>query len=179
MKKILIAASLAAALVVAPASAPAKPDESEKDAAKAQCKAERGKSRVTREAFKATYHSFSRCVSENAAEEETENETAHKNAAKECKAERDDDPAAFRTEYGENKNGKNAFGKCVSEKAREGKAEMDAEDAQEAKEFRNAAKACAAERKTMGDEMFAETYGENKNGKNAFGKCVSRKTRAS
>jgi hypothetical protein len=178
MKRILIATGVAVALVL-PTGAVAKPDQAEKNAAKAECKAERGKSRATREAFRAKYDDFSACVRKNAAEEEAENESAHKNAAKECKAERDADPAAFRTEYGDNENGKNAFGKCVSEKAREGKAEMDAEDAEEAAEFRNAAKECAAERETMGDDVFTDTYGENKNGKNAFGKCVSRKTRAS
>jgi len=39
-----------------------------------------------------------------------------KNAAKECKAERKADPVAFKEKYGTNKNGKNAFGKCVSSK---------------------------------------------------------------
>jgi PKD domain len=41
-----------------------------------------------------------------------------KNAAKECKAEREDDPDAFKEKYGTNKNGKNAFGKCVSSKSK-------------------------------------------------------------
>ena len=177
MKTILLAAGLAVTLAI-PTGGFAKPDQSEKNAAKAQCKAERGKSDATREAFNAKYRGVSHCVRQNAAEEEAENETAHKNAAKECKAEREADPEAFK-EYGTNKNGKNAFGKCVSEKAKEKKAEMDAEDAQDVAEFKNAAKKCAAERETMGDEIFAETYGENENGKNAFGKCVSRKTRAS
>ena len=43
------------------------------------------------------------------------------NAAKECRAERGDTDAtreAFREQYGTNKNGKNAFGKCVSQTAR-------------------------------------------------------------
>jgi hypothetical protein len=42
-----------------------------------------------------------------------------KNAANECKAERAADAAAFTKKYGTNKNGKNAYGKCVSAKARE------------------------------------------------------------
>ncbi|HEX8103699.1 MAG TPA: hypothetical protein VF533_13870 [Solirubrobacteraceae bacterium] len=37
----------------------------------------------------------------------------------------------------------------------------------------NAAQACKAEQKAMGEETFAQTYGTNKNKKNAFGKCVS------
>jgi hypothetical protein len=40
---------------------------------------------------------------------------------------------------------------------------------------KNAAKECAAERREMGRDAFAEQYGTNKNGRNAFGKCVSRK----
>jgi hypothetical protein len=161
MKKILAATVMAAALVV-PTGAAAKPDQSERKAAKAECKAERGKTSATREAFRTKYRGFRDCVRRNAAEEEAENETAHRNAAKECKA--------------EGLHGR-AYGKCVSTTAREKKAEMDAEDAQEAKEFRNAAKKCAAEREEMGAEAFAEEYGTNRNGKNAFGKCVSQKAR--
>ena len=61
---------------------------------------------------------------------------ATKNAAKACKAERAGDPAAFTANYGTNKNGngkttsgngKNAFGKCVSAKAKELKDEVEAE----------------------------------------------------
>ena len=167
-----------AALLVVPTGAVAKPDKSEKETAKAECKAERGKTRATREAFQDKYKGFSDCVRQTAEEEEAENESAHKNAAQECKAERSEDPDAFKETYGTNKNGKNAFGKCVSGRAQENKAEMDAEDAQDAQEFKNAAKACAAEREEMGTEAFAEEYGTNENGKNAFGKCVSRKVRA-
>ena len=177
MKKILAAGVLAAVLVV-PTGAVAKPDKSEKENAKAECKAERGKTSATREAFRDKYKGFSDCVRQTAEEEEAENESAHKNAAQECKAERSEDPDAFKETYGENKNGKNAFGKCVSGKAKDKKAEMDADDAEDAQEFKNAAKACAAEREEMGTEAFAEEYGTNKNGKNAFGKCVSRKVRA-
>jgi hypothetical protein len=176
MKKILTACVLAAALVV-PTGAVAKPDKSEKQAAKAECRDERGNTSATREAFRTKYKGFSDCVRQTAQEEEAENESAHKNAAKECKAERSEDAAAFKETYGTNENGKNAFGKCVSGKAKEKKAEMDAEDAEDAQERKNAAKACAAEREEMGDEAFGEEYGTNENGKNAFGKCVSQKVR--
>jgi hypothetical protein len=172
--KILAVIGLAAVLVL-PTGAIAKPNNAEKSAARAQCKDERGKTRATREAFKAKYHSFSRCVRQNAAEEDAENKEARENAAHECKAERTADPAAFQENYGDNKNGKNAFGKCVSQKAHENKAEEDAEDAQEVEEFKNAAKACAAERREMGREAFADEHGTNENGRNAFGKCVSEK----
>jgi hypothetical protein len=176
MKTILIVVGLAAALAV-PAAAQAKPTNADKRAAIAQCKAERGKSHATREAFKAKYHSFSRCVRQNAAEEKAQREASQTNAAKECKAERDADPAAFQQKYGTNHNGKNAFGKCVSSKAKEHKAEMDAQDQQEAKDFKNAAKECAAEREKVGEEAFASKYGTNRNGRNAFGKCVSSKSK--
>jgi hypothetical protein len=42
-------------------------------------------------------------------------------------------------------------------------------------EVKNAAKECKAERADLGAEAFANKYGSNKNRKNAFGKCVSRK----
>jgi hypothetical protein len=178
MTKVFIAIGIVTALLF-PAGAAAKPDHEEKQAAKAECKAERGKTRATRQAFRANYQGFADCVRQNAAEEEAENEEAKENAAQECKAERSEDPLAFREKYGTNKNGKNAFGKCVSGKASEKKAEMDAEDAQEAAEFRNAAKECAAEREEMGREEFRERYGTNRNKRNAFGKCVSTKTQES
>jgi hypothetical protein len=185
MKSILITIGLAGALVL-PAGATAKPNETNKSAAKRQCQAERGQSHATLEAFKAKYHSFNRCARHNAAEEETESEAAHKNAAKQCKAERSDPSFAathenksFEQFYGTNKNGKNAYGKCVSKKAKEQKAEMDTKDQQETHEFKNAAKECASERAEIGLEAFAAKYGTNHNKRNAFGKCVTRKTKES
>jgi hypothetical protein len=183
MTKGFIVIGVIAALLL-PATAAAKPNRAERQAAKAECKAERGKTRDTRKAFKAKYHSFRACVRQKAAEEEAENDKAHKNAAKECRAERSEDPAAFREKYGTNENKKNAFGKCVSQKASEKKAALDAEDEEDAEdaedeedadESKNAAQECAAER-DQDPAAFQEKYGENKNGKNAFGKCVSSKT---
>lgn len=174
MKKILLILGLMAVLAP-PGTATAKPDAGEQRAAEHQCKAERGKSKATREAFRAKYGSMHRCMRRNAAEEEAENEAAHKDAAKECKAERADpefaeghDGKTFEEFYGTNKNLKNAYGKCVSAKAREHKQDMDDEDEDEAEEFKNAAKECAAERGDRGSEAF---------GQNAFGKCVSAKVR--
>ena len=118
---------------------------------------------------------MSRCVRRRAAEEEDERGRARRNAARDCKAERKlMGREAFAEEHGTNENGRNAFGKCVSALAKEHKAAMDREDKQEAAELRNAAKRCAAERRTMGREKFAEEYGTNRNKRNAFGKCVSR-----
>jgi hypothetical protein len=185
MKTILIAV-LGAALLVLPAGAVAKPDHGDKRAAIKQCKAERGKTKATRKAFKAKYHSFSRCVRQNAAEERAEKQAALKNAAKECKAERADadfpathDGKSFAEFYGTGKHGKNAYGKCVSQKAREHKQAADEADKQEVQAFKNAAQQCAAERSDSGfpaahgGKSFDEFYGTNPNKRNAFGKCVS------
>jgi hypothetical protein len=44
--------------------------------------------------------------------------SAENNAAKACRSERAQDPTAFKNKYGTNANKSNAFGKCVSDKAR-------------------------------------------------------------
>ncbi|HVE69665.1 MAG TPA: hypothetical protein VNB64_13905 [Solirubrobacteraceae bacterium] len=92
--------------------------------------------------------------------------------AQQCRAERTAmGDANFRTTYGTNANRSNAFGKCVAKHAR-------AEDANTA----NAARQCRAERNdanfaaTHGGKTFAQFYGTNANGRNAFGKCVSAKS---
>jgi hypothetical protein len=166
MKTSLIAI-LGAAVLVLPAGAVAKPDGgADKRAAIKQCKAERGKTKATREAFKATYHSFSRCVRQTTAEERAERRAARRAAAKECKE----------------LHGK-AYGQCVSAKAREHKAAEDKADAQQVQAFKNAAKECAAERSdpafaaAHGGKTFQEFYGTNRNKRNAFGKCVSGKSK--
>jgi hypothetical protein len=174
MNRITVVIGIMAALAL-PAVAAAKPpvDKENRQAALAQCKTERGSTKATHEAFKGRYHSMSRCVRQNAAEEAAEEATALKNASKECAAERKADSKAFTEKYGTNRNKRNAFGKCVSSKAKAKKAEMDAKDAEEVAEFKNAAKKCAAERKPDPD-AFAEKYGTNENNRNAFGKCVSK-----
>ena len=93
-----------------------------------------------------------------------------KNAAKACKAERESmGLQRFKDEYGTNANKANAFGKCVSGKAKK------AEEQEEARE--NAAKKCKAERESMGLQRFKDEYGTNANNANAFGKCVSKKAK--
>jgi len=91
-----------------------------------------------------------------------------KNASKQCRAERTASGAEnFKVKYGTNKNGKNAFGKCVSRTAR-----LSKEEAKEQKSELRAQRACRTEQEA--DRVaFTEKYGTNKNGKNAFGKCVS------
>jgi hypothetical protein len=97
-------------------------------------------------------------------------QSAEKNAAKKCKAERESmGLQQFKDEYGTNANKANAFGKCVSQKAKK------AEEQEEARE--NAAKKCKAERESMGLQQFKDEYGTNANKANAFGKCVSEKAK--
>jgi hypothetical protein len=104
--------------------------------------------------------------------------TDKSNAAKECKALRKAmGEVNFAKTYGTNKNGRNAFGKCVSKKARE-------EATERADALKNAAKQCKSEQAdanfaaTHGGKTFDQFYGTNKNGKNAYGKCVSTKAKA-
>ncbi len=181
MKQALIACA-AGALLVAP-GATAKPTQTDRTNAAKECRAERGSTDATREAFRVKYgtnengkNAFGRCVSGTSEEEEAEREDAVMNAAKECKAEREADAVLFAETHGTNKNGRNAFGKCVSSKAKENKAEEDAEDAEEAEERKSAAKVCAAERATD-EDVFADKYGTNAGNRNAFGKCVSQTAR--
>jgi hypothetical protein len=138
-------------------------------------------------------NAFGKCVSRKSREEARERRSAKRHAAKDCKAEQDDpnfaashDGKSFGEFYGTNTNskgkgkGRNAFGKCVSSKAKENKAEADEKDKQKI----NAAKACRAEQNdpdftsTHDGKSFDEFYGTNENDENAFGKCVSGKARA-
>lgn len=177
MTKITVISGLALALVLpAGAAAAPQPDTGDKRAAKTECKTLRGGTDATREAFRTLYRNFGACVSSKAREEAREEKTAHTNASKECKAEREADEAAFLAEYGTGPKGRNAHGKCVSRKSKEKEAEADQQDQQEATEFKNAAKECAAERDD-GAAAFKAKYGTNANDSNAFGKCVSEKAR--
>ena len=45
-------------------------------------------------------------------------------------------------------------------------------------DYKNAAKFCKALRADMGADVFKQTFGTNKNKRNAFGKCVSKQARA-
>jgi hypothetical protein len=78
--------------------------------------------------------------------------------------------AAFRDLYGTNRTKRNAFGKCVARLARTHEsAEEHAAD--------TAPAACRAER-DRDPAAFAERYGTNRRGTNAFGKCVSATAKA-
>jgi hypothetical protein len=96
-------------------------DRAQSNAAK-DCKAERAKDKVI---FKEKYgagknkaNAYGRCVSEKASETKSARIEALVDAAKECRAERNANAAAFRMKYGTNRGKRNAFGKCVSELAK-------------------------------------------------------------
>jgi hypothetical protein len=183
MKK-LIAVGSAVAMLAIPAGATAKPDATDRSNAAKECRAERGSTPATREAFVAKYgtngnkkNAFGKCVSKRALDEEQEGVAAHKNASKECKAEAETlGDEAFALKYAA--KGGNAHGKCVSQKAKQHEAEADAADQELIAERKSAAKTCAAERKEIGRDAFADKYGTNKNKSNAFGKCVSQTAKA-
>jgi hypothetical protein len=99
---------------------------SAQQSAEQQCRAQQNADPA---AFKDKYgtnhneaNAFGICVSQTArsisANAETTQVTDEDNAANECRSERRQDPAAFKDKYGTNHNKANAFGKCVSEKAR-------------------------------------------------------------
>jgi hypothetical protein len=63
-------------------------------------------------------NAFGKCVSQKARAMALQQQQAVENAARACKRERAADPAAFKAKYGTNANKSNAFGKCVSAKAK-------------------------------------------------------------
>ncbi len=103
-----------------------------------------------------------------------QSQSAESEAEKACNAERNSlGVEAFGKKYGTNHNKRNAFGKCVSGKSKGMKDDKDEKD----EDSGAAAKACKAERASIGLEAFAKKYGTNHNLKNAFGKCVSGKSK--
>jgi hypothetical protein len=181
MRKLLLACAVSAVAIAPAAALAADPAPSDfKNAAK-YCKALKAASGSNfASMFGTKKNAYGKCVSSTAkkrANEDAAQEKAAKtNAAKECKAEREDAGFAaahggktFEQFYGTG-SGKNAYGKCVSQKARQHKAEADDEDKAEQKDRVNAAKTCKAAKKSDPDQ-FAEDYGTRRN---AFGKCVSR-----
>jgi hypothetical protein len=175
MKRVIAIA--AAACMVVPVAALA--DTSAHQSAEKQCRAER--TAMGTATFKQTYgtnanrsNAFGKCVSKHAKQNAKIEANARQNASQQCRAERTADPAAFAQKYGTGKNGKNAFGKCVSQKA---KAQAKAEEQDQQQADVSAAKQCKAERATD-PAAFAQKYGTNHNKRNAFGKCVSQKAKA-
>jgi hypothetical protein len=175
MRKLAILGALA--LMATPAFA-ATGGTAKSDAQK-QCRAER--TAMGAQTFRDTYgtnknknNAFGKCVSHRTHQNASDQKKAHSNAAKDCKAERAADPAAFQQKYGSGKNKKNAFGKCVSQKS---KAKTQQAEQSQVQAEENAAKQCKSER-TADPAAFQQKYGTGKNKKNAFGKCVSQKAKA-
>jgi hypothetical protein len=124
------------------------------------------------------------------------NGTDRANAARACTALRTANSSAFATQFA-------SFGACTSQWVHKANAARTAAQAAcrskgvtgtklaacvktatrptiatEVTAAKNAAKACAAERASLGDAAFEKKYGANGNLRNAFGKCVSQKASA-
>jgi hypothetical protein len=114
------------------------------------------------------------------AQAQQEEQPARDNPAWVCKAERDAmGEEAFAEAFGENENDANAFGKCVSEEGRGGPSEEEETGVDPAAPARdNPAWVCKAEREAMGEEAFADAFGTNEGGANAFGQCVAEEAQA-
>ena len=161
MRKWLLGAVVALVLpaaALAHASAPSPTDLAVK-----ACKTE--KSEMGTKTFKRTYGAVKSAATAKKAclaKAGIVAETELKNAAQECKAERDAGVDAFNELYGTNENNRNAYGKCVSGKAK-------AATKEESEDRVSAADTCKTV-KTDDAAGFKTAYGEKKN---AFGKCVS------
>jgi hypothetical protein len=171
MKRIVITATFTLALAAITVSAAAPGTDATKNASVA-CNALKAKIGST--AFTQAYTTFGRCVS-NLAQVEQQNLAAAQAA---CTAEQADANFAathggktFVQFYGNGPKGKNAFGNCVSAKA---KASSQAE--QQARP--NPSRTCRSSRTQMGVIGFNQLYGKNANDRNAFGKCVSKQAHA-
>jgi hypothetical protein len=139
--------------------------------ADATCKAMR---QLGPAAFTQAWGTLGRCVSLLARVEQQNLEAAQ--AA--CTAEQGDANFAathggktFAQFYGAGRSGKNAFARCVAAKAK-------ASSQAEGQSRPNPARLCAAQRTQMTAGPFSLFYGQNANGKNAFGKCVSTMAKA-
>ena len=176
MKRILISGTTMLALAFPAGALAEETAPSPKTNAAKTCKALRAASGEAN--FKAAFgtnktksNAFGKCVSK-----QTKTEQAARTEAKNsCKAEQADpafaeshDGKTFDQFYGTNKNFKNAYGKCVSAKAK-------AKNADETEIQVKAAKTCKTERKTIGREAFTAKYGGKAN---AFGKCISAEAKA-
>jgi hypothetical protein len=187
MRRFMILAGLLGTLAL-PGSAQARDDThvSDRQNASQECRFERGATAATREAFELRYgtnrgkaNAFGKCVSKATHEERTQRASAKTNAPEACRTEQgttEASKAAFAQKYGTNGKGKNAFGKCVSAKARELEEHADGQDQEDAAARKDAAKRCSDERGTTAASRaaFRAKYGTGRTGRNAFGKCVSK-----
>jgi hypothetical protein len=154
----IIAAAALASCVLAPAATAENASPNPKQIANEFCH-EQKKAMDDKQSFKELYNGGKRAMQTCKRENRGEAEAIVENAAHDCKTYREEDPAGFTAQYGDEKN---AFGKCVSDKA---KAKSD----EEAQNTANAAHFCKTYREEDSAGFTAE-YGDRKN---AFGKCVS------
>jgi len=177
--RILIAAALAV-LVVPAASFAEGPTGQDRENGARTCRALRAS--MGEDLFKQTYgtvqsnrrNAFGRCVSQWARAEH-QNRISARSA---CRTEQADpnfaaghDGKSFDEFYGTGPRGANAFGRCVSSKAKAASTEA-------RQNTTSAARQCKAERNELGPAEFRAKYGRNENDRNAFGKCVSQLAKA-
>ena len=181
MKKLLLTAALA--LIAVPvAEAQTAPSPNANDRARAANVCKNVNAAIGSRTFRATFAPLSmraRAAMRNCARRQAREEAENRvNAAQQCGEERGTTPEsqqAFALKYGtEATNYQNAFGKCVSQNARD-------ESDEDEDDLINAAQACRQERGTTAEtrQAFARKYGtEATNYRNAFGRCVSALARA-
>jgi hypothetical protein len=171
MRKLIILAAVAFAL--APVAALATPTPAQ--AASKDCTALRAKigNAAFTQAFGGGANAFGVCVSKLTRFEQADLSSANTL----CRAEQADPSFAathggktFAQFYGTGAKHKNAFGNCVSLKARNSSAS--------GRSGINPARACTALRTRMTASVFKQSFGTNANHGNAFGKCVSIVARA-
>ena len=183
MRRMALLLGLTGALLAPVAASADTPTAGDRTQAAQECRFERGTTAATREAFADRYgtgkhhrNAFGKCVSSTARRQSAERAQAEANAPHACRAERGTTPdskAAFNQKYGANHNGKNAFGKCVSAKAKALEQQADQQDQQAATARKNAAQQCSTERGTTADSRAAFQTKYGKHGHDAFGRCVS------
>jgi hypothetical protein len=176
--RILIAAALAV-LVIPAASLAGAPTGQDRANGARSCRAL--KALLGETLFGQTYgtvatnrrNAFGRCVSQWAHTEQQ----SRISARSACNTERSDanfaathDGKSFAEFYGTGPKHANAFGRCVSSKAKAAVAEA-------RQNTLNAARTCKAER-ALDAAAFRAKYGKNENDRNAFGKCVSKLSKA-
>ena len=191
MRRFLLVAALAALGVPAVAVAAGNSTQAHLNSPGRQCGLLRTASAA---GFQQTYGAgpnkvgaFGRCVSAWAQRNRTNISNARPNASQQCRTEQTDANFAnttlepqhsgktFDQFYGDtnphNPNANNAFGKCVSQKAKAlGDARTATQQAAQVNGFKNAAKYCK-DLRTNHHAQFVSTYGTSRN---AYGKCVSR-----
>jgi len=116
MKRTISAVAICAGLAFSGASVAAADQDGEKSGKSDVAKACADLKKADKAAFNATYgkHAMRTCKKGEKLKAVKTTPAEFKNASKACRAEREADPIAFAETHGTNKNGKNAFGKCVS-----------------------------------------------------------------